>query len=276
MICPECGSGNPEGAAVCGACSAILLGAELKGRSDRRVPYSLLSILTALLAAFGMASMGLTALLAIPVGIAAMVQLAGRKGQLRGWTPAIGGTALAVLLLGSSARIFYQHEYVDRPSAKCLMRVETIATALGMYAADYGAFPPSAHWQSDSLSTYITRGPDAYVCASAPKLRSGYAYNAALSACAPEGIGDTARVVAVFESDRGWEAAGGKELLPERPRHGRGDNFGFADGHARWRLRLREETNDSRNTNRPKQDRSSEGDYLIWQPPALPGPATSR
>jgi hypothetical protein len=43
----------------------------------------------------------------------------------------------------------------------------------------------------------------------------------------------------IFESDVGWNAHGGRELLPEKPRHlvgGHlgGDNYGFLEGSARW------------------------------------------
>jgi len=40
--------------------------------------------------------------------------------------------------------------------------------------------------------------------------------------------------VLIFESDAGWNAAGGAELLPDEPRHKRGDNYIFADGRVDW------------------------------------------
>jgi prepilin-type processing-associated H-X9-DG protein len=46
--------------------------------------------------------------------------------------------------------------------------------------------------------------------------------------------------VAIFESDRGWNAHGGPQLLPRNPRHVKGDNYGFADGHAKWYARKSE------------------------------------
>jgi len=38
-------------------------------------------------------------------------------------------------------------------------------------------------------------------------------------------------IAVVFESDKGWNAHGGKELLPHTPRHSGGDMYGFAGGH---------------------------------------------
>lgn len=45
--------------------------------------------------------------------------------------------------------------------------------------------------------------------------------------------------VLVFESGSAVALAGGPELLPDEPRHFGGDNYGFADGSARWIRRKR-------------------------------------
>jgi len=254
-VCPECGSENPEGAVVCGGCSAILLGSKPKEPTNLRAPVSPLAILTAVLAALGMVSMGLTAIVAIPIGIAALVQLAVRRGQLRGWPLAVGGTAFAALLVGWSAYVIYEREHVTYRKSTCLMNVKHMADALRMYAADYGAFPPSEQWESQSLRQYV-ESDKVYVCPTAPKLRSGYAYSSALSGVTPEAIGDAGRTVGVFESDRGWNAAGGLELLVRVPRHYKGDNVGFVDGHAKWYLRQALISKEN-------------ADYFVWEPPRL-------
>ena len=36
----------------------------------------------------------------------------------------------------------------------------------------------------------------------------------------------------IFETDGGWNVAGGRELLPARPRHSGAYVIGFVDGHA--------------------------------------------
>jgi prepilin-type processing-associated H-X9-DG protein len=38
--------------------------------------------------------------------------------------------------------------------------------------------------------------------------------------------------VLIFETEGGWNLAGGRELLPAKPRHANAYTVGFADGHA--------------------------------------------
>jgi prepilin-type processing-associated H-X9-DG protein len=63
-----------------------------------------------------------------------------------------------------------------------------------------------------------------------PEQTCAYAFNAKVA-----GLDQTKvdpETVVVFESDAGWNAAGGAELLPSSSRHTRGIIVGFADGHA--------------------------------------------
>ena len=119
----------------------------------------------------------------------------------------------------------------------CLSSVKSIAVALQMYAGDYDRFPPADGW-CDRLTVYL-RSEEVWRCPARPELRSGYALNSALAGMPYPG--DTAKrwdkVVSVFESDQGWNAAGGREVLPPHPRHpgvgpgyAMGDNYGFAGG----------------------------------------------
>jgi prepilin-type processing-associated H-X9-DG protein len=124
-----------------------------------------------------------------------------------------------------------------RPSIQCLSNVKNLAMAMQMYASDYGRFPPPKRW-GDATVTYINAsvGKRLYHCPQASGT-FGYAYNGALGGVAANTLADPARVPAIFEADAGWNAHGGKELLPIFARHGGGDNIGFADGSARWYAR---------------------------------------
>jgi hypothetical protein len=124
-----------------------------------------------------------------------------------------------------------------RPSIQCLSNVKNLAMAMQMYASDYGRFPPPKRW-GDATVTYINAsvGKRLYRCPQAPDT-FGYAYNGALGGVAANTLADPARVPAIFEADAGWNAHGGKELLPIFPRHGGDDNIGFPDGHAKWYAR---------------------------------------
>ena len=65
-------------------------------------------------------------------------------------------------------------------------------------------------------------------CPGAPTFSSGYAFNAKLLG-AEEGAIDPATVM-IFESDSGWNASGGQELMITTPRHASTFNVCLADG----------------------------------------------
>lgn len=109
----------------------------------------------------------------------------------------------------------------------CYNQVEQLVISLEMYAADHGALPPAEIW-CDSLKGYCS--PDVFVCPAAPDLRCGYAFNAALSEARVESIANRGLTVTIFESDEGWNASGGRDLLPDTPRHGGKDRYGFVGG----------------------------------------------
>jgi prepilin-type processing-associated H-X9-DG protein len=156
-----------------------------------------------------------------------------------------------------------------RPSIQCLSNVKSLALALDMYLTDYAAFPPSDHW-GDATSDYVesatseyVKSQDVYHC---PQARGafGYAYNDALGGVAADALADPARVPAIFEADAGWNADGGKELLPIFARHGGGDNIGFPDGHAAWYARQKPRGGVRWDSVWPRE--YEKGSELQWQP----------
>ena len=95
-------------------------------------------------------------------------------------------------------------------------------------------------------------------CPAAPELECGYAFNAAVDGLPRRALDRPSDLIIIFESDAGWNAAGGPELLPDEPRHLGSDNYGFADGHAQWIKRRKN----------PDGTWSKEpvGDWVIWEP----------
>jgi hypothetical protein len=91
-----------------------------------------------------------------------------------------------------------------------------------------------------------------YVCPAARDRKCGYAFNRALGGLSLAAAGDVGVTVLFFESNLGWNGAGGPKDLPAKPRHSGGDCFGFAAGYAKWI---------------PRQQQSS----LVWQPPPAHG-----
>jgi hypothetical protein len=112
----------------------------------------------------------------------------------------------------------------------CKLDVENLQLALNMYAGDYGAFPPADRW-CDRVMPYVQNDDDVFVCPVRPQLRCGYAMNRALGNVRPEEVStDPAKTVLLFESDAGWNASGGIELLPKKPCHRGWDVYGYVGG----------------------------------------------
>ncbi len=142
----------------------------------------------------------------------------------------------------------------------CLRDLMNVNLALNMYLADNDdVFPPGDVW-CDLMDEYV-RNRQVMICPEAPQLRSGYALNSALAGRRLRVAEGTRHVVTLFESDAGWNAAGGPESLPQLPRHGNGDNYGFLDGNCVWEAR--------RATGRDRRGRTvyaaeTVSDYVRW------------
>jgi len=116
----------------------------------------------------------------------------------------------------------------------CIDNQRDLARAAQMYARDCGGrLPPAQEW-CDLLRPYL-KDAKAFVCPATRNQRCSYAFNASLSQVRLASIREPGGVVLFFESDRGWNAAGGPELLPAQPRHqgARIDGWAFADGHVK-------------------------------------------
>jgi prepilin-type processing-associated H-X9-DG protein len=114
--------------------------------------------------------------------------------------------------------------------AVCLSNVKNISLALQMYVADNDdRLPPADGW-GDGLYEYV-KNREVFNCPHAAGPEGSHAYNASLDGVALAALADPGQTIVVFESDSGWNAVGGPELLPDIPRHSGGDHYGFADGH---------------------------------------------
>jgi hypothetical protein len=141
----------------------------------------------------------------------------------------LAGLALVLMALP----LFLRRQGTPHPYPVCLSNVKNITLAVQMYVSDYDdVFPPAAQW-CDTLLEYV-RNEDVYRCPEAEELSCAYAFNAALGAAMEADLAHPVNTVVIFESDLGWNAAAGRALLPEEPRHLSGDSYGFADGHAAW------------------------------------------
>jgi hypothetical protein len=76
-----------------------------------------------------------------------------------------------------------------------------------------------------------------------------------------DSIGDADTTIMLFESDRGWNATGGAELLPNKPRHDGGDRYALADGQTHWIMRKGWDAQGRRHW-----EKAPKGDWVIWKP----------
>lgn len=165
-------------------------------------------------------------------------------------------SALLVLLGGFLLVLGLRHRY-DARLFPCIAHATKLAGALQLYLAENDdRFPPATAW-SDAVLTYLP-GDDVFTCPERPELACAYAFNSALSGARYHAITQAGDTVAFFESDRGWNAAGGPDLLAERPRHLSNDTYGFADGHGEYQPRKR--LRDGSWVKEPDSDR------VVWEP----------
>jgi len=119
---------------------------------------------------------------------------------------------------------------------ECLSHVKQLTEGLRMYADRYEVFPAPEQWEEAATAQVHgkTNAEKALHCPEVGERSVSYGYNGALAGVRPDALATPEQVPLVFESDAGWNAAGGPELLPKKPRHFGGDNYGFADGSVRW------------------------------------------
>ena len=127
-------------------------------------------------------------------------------------------------------------QYAAARKTICMRRLKEIGDALqGFAAANHGRLPEAGEW-CDALAPYVS-DEEAFVCPCAANSECAYAFNSRLSGMEVEAAG---KAVVVFESDAGWNAAGGPELLPASPRWHGGDQYCLAYGHVTWCHRKRD------------------------------------
>ena len=178
---------------------------------------------------------GVTAIPGLILGIIALNKIKASAGRLSGRGLALGGIVtsaialllfpvvfLAAMLLPALAKAKSKAQTIQ-----CVNNLKQLGLSVRLHAGDNSdTFPAATNWSDAILAEAGT--PRIYVCPGAPNARCGYAYNAQLSGMDESKI-DPGTVM-FFESDSGWNASGGKELMITKPRHGTRYVVGLADG----------------------------------------------
>ena len=129
-------------------------------------------------------------------------------------------------------------------SISCLSNIKQMSVGAWMYAQDYdNTLPPGARWMDAMRPSYI-KNEAVYRCPSvrggsaSPAASSfGYAFNSRVSQKQVKKIASPATTPLVYDSTNlSRNATDPVASLPaDPPRHARGNNIGYVDGHAKWR-----------------------------------------
>jgi prepilin-type processing-associated H-X9-DG protein len=164
----------------------------------------------------------------VVLGLIALYKIKKSNGRLIGWGVALTGTIVSVLILLAVATLGQSYTKARRLS--CMATARQLATAVAMYADDHGKIPFATNWCDAILPTYV-KDEKAFACPGGDRSqRCHYALNSKLAGVEKGEVHPG--TVVIFETDGGWNAGGGPELLPKRARHGGTVTVGFADGHA--------------------------------------------
>jgi hypothetical protein len=160
---------------------------------------------------------GLTAIFGLVLGIFALAKIRDSRGTLAG-----GGVALAGIIVSAVALIMIpifvammlpalaaakQRAY----SIQSINNEKLLAQAIRLYAGDHNNhLPPAATW-CDAINSTVGQSAVFVRAGSAPGSRCSYAFNAALGDMDESKVAP--RTVMIFESDTGWNASGGPELM---------------------------------------------------------------
>ncbi len=196
-----------------------------------------LAITSLVLGILGLFTCGFTALFGLVFGIIALVKAKQNRSAL-----GVNGFALAGVIVSSifviMIPIFAAMLLPALAAAKqkaeainCVNNETQLAVAVKIYSGDHnGQLPPAANW-CDAIKVNVGSGK-AFKCAAAnSSSRCDYAFNAKLGGM--DGSKIAPDTVMIFESDGGWNANGGPELMIGKPRHDRLFVVAFADGSVR-------------------------------------------
>jgi prepilin-type processing-associated H-X9-DG protein len=195
---------------------------------------SALAVTSLVLGILGLFTCGMTALVGLILGIISLVKIQNSGGKLKGFGLALAGTIVSgifLLMLPIFAAMLLPALAAAKQKAQeinCVNNEKQLALAVKMYSDNHtNYFPPAATW-CDAIKTY-TGSESIFKCPGANSdSRCDYAFNAKLDGMDESKVNP--QTVEIFESDGGWNANGGPELMIGKPRHARMFVVAFADG----------------------------------------------
>lgn len=196
---------------------------------------SKLAKLSVVLGACGLFTCGLSSVAGLVFGIMAAVKIGKSGGKLTGSHRAFSGIAISAVTF--SFVVFYitaNGRSVERAHASsCWNNLKQLGLMAESYSVKNENALPSAGWcdlllqQTDGEWDYRR----IFICPMQDDGDYGYAYNINLVGVSASEVNPA--TVMLFESDAGWNATGGPELILQQPRHANVFIVGFADGSVR-------------------------------------------
>ena len=192
-----------------------------------------MAVTSLVLGILGMFSCGLTAIFGLILGIIAVTKVKNSRGALTGFGIALAGlivSAVALSMIPIFAAMLLPALAAAKQKAQeinCVNNEKQLALAVRIYAGDHANhFPPATTW-CDAIKTAV--GPEhVFKCSAANSgSRCDYGFNAKLDGLDEDKVNP--QTVELFESDAGWNASGGPELMIGKPRHARMFVVAFAD-----------------------------------------------
>lgn len=196
---------------------------------------SAMAVTSLVLGILGVVTCGLTSLFGLVLGIIAMVKVKNSGGRLTGNGLALAGVIVSgvffLVMIPIFAAMFLPALSAAKQKAQeihCVNNVQQLGLAVRIYAGDNkDQFPPAATW-CDAINQAVGSEKVFKCNAVNSGSRCDYAFNAKLSGLDINKVNP--ETVMLFESDGGWNANGGPELMIGNARHARTFVVAFADG----------------------------------------------
>jgi hypothetical protein len=193
-----------------------------------------MAVTSLVLGILGMFTCGLTALFGLIFGIIAIIKVNSSGGKLKGFGLALAGTIISgffLLMIPLFAAMLLPALAAAKQKAQeinCVNNEKQLALAIRIYSGDNtDHFPPAATW-CDAIKASVG-SEKVFKCPAADgSSRCDYAFNVKLDGLEEDKINP--QTVEIFESDAGWNASGGPELMIGKARHARMFVVAFADG----------------------------------------------
>jgi len=199
-----------------------------------------LAVASLILGIAGPCTVGIGSVLGVILGIVGLVKIGKSAGQLAGRGLAIAGLIVSgvgfvmlLFIVPFAAAILLPAFTGTRNAAyatSSLNNVKQLCAAAHMYAAENkDQFPPGDSWPEALKAIGFT--DQALADPAEHNGGRAYAINALVAGKDQGAIERRSETVLFFECAPGSPTAGGPEILPPAPRHGRAYVIGFCDGH---------------------------------------------